>query len=247
MFKVFLTNLGKYNEGELVGEWIDLPISDEELDEVYNRIGINFDEPINGIWYEETFITDYENDVDYEVGEYESIKELNKIAEISENLDENDHKKLAAALELGLINDITEFDPWDFWLAEDITNASELGQYYVDEGNLGEDTMRSYFDYDSYGHDLDDEFSPWDMLDIDPDDEDRIQEVCDEYDVDSIDDINAMKYYGTDTYTGIGMEAVDRYGYPSDISSYFDTEQYGSDIQSEVSGGFSEYGWIEAI
>ncbi|WP_413788539.1 antirestriction protein ArdA, partial [Providencia stuartii] len=25
MISVFITNLGKYNEGELVGEWLELP------------------------------------------------------------------------------------------------------------------------------------------------------------------------------------------------------------------------------
>lgn len=47
----FITNLGKYSEGELVGEWIDFPISDEELDEVKARIGLNAE-------YEEYFFTD---------------------------------------------------------------------------------------------------------------------------------------------------------------------------------------------
>ena len=30
----FITNLGKYNEGYLIGKWIDFPISEEELKEV---------------------------------------------------------------------------------------------------------------------------------------------------------------------------------------------------------------------
>lgn len=29
MMNIYLTNLGKYNEGELVGEWVQLPISNE--------------------------------------------------------------------------------------------------------------------------------------------------------------------------------------------------------------------------
>lgn len=29
-FRVFITNLGKYNEGELVGKWLDLPCDDIE-------------------------------------------------------------------------------------------------------------------------------------------------------------------------------------------------------------------------
>lgn len=53
--RIYLTNLGKYNEGYLIGEWIDLPISNEELQKVLDRIGINEE-------YEEYFITDYEDD-----------------------------------------------------------------------------------------------------------------------------------------------------------------------------------------
>lgn len=30
--KIFLTNLAKYNAGELVGEWVKLGISDESLE-----------------------------------------------------------------------------------------------------------------------------------------------------------------------------------------------------------------------
>lgn len=87
MFRIFLTNLGKYNEGALVGEWVDLPCDD--FDAVYERIGINFDEPIDGIWYEETFITDYENDYGIEVHEYDNLERLNELAERLEDCDED--------------------------------------------------------------------------------------------------------------------------------------------------------------
>ena len=52
-FEAFVTNLGKYNEGELVGEWVKFPITNEEMQEVFKRIGI-------GGRYEEWFITAYE-------------------------------------------------------------------------------------------------------------------------------------------------------------------------------------------
>ena len=29
--KAYVTNLGKYNEGELVGEWISFPVSADEM------------------------------------------------------------------------------------------------------------------------------------------------------------------------------------------------------------------------
>ena len=57
MLKIYLSNLGKYNEGDLVGEWVTLPIGKKELEEVKERIGINEQ-------YEEFFISDYESDID---------------------------------------------------------------------------------------------------------------------------------------------------------------------------------------
>ena len=39
--KIFLTNLGRYVEGCLVGEWVKLPVAEDKLEEVLARIGIN--------------------------------------------------------------------------------------------------------------------------------------------------------------------------------------------------------------
>ena len=94
MLKIYLTNLGKYNEGILQGEWLELPVSQEELKEVFKRIGINEE-------YEEYFITDYKCDF-YEVGEYENLDTLNEIAERIEELDEEESKVVKALMsELG--------------------------------------------------------------------------------------------------------------------------------------------------
>ena len=75
-FEAFITNLGKYNKGYLVGEWVKFPITNEEMQEVFKRIGINRR-------YEEWFITDYEcpDAHIYDLlGEYESLSELNYLA-----------------------------------------------------------------------------------------------------------------------------------------------------------------------
>ena len=37
--KIWIGNLAAYNAGTLRGEWVNLPISDEELQAVYSRIG----------------------------------------------------------------------------------------------------------------------------------------------------------------------------------------------------------------
>lgn len=58
-FEAFVTNLGKYNEGMLVGEWVKLPTTEEEMQKVFERIGIGKQDEF-GQPYEEWFITDYD-------------------------------------------------------------------------------------------------------------------------------------------------------------------------------------------
>lgn len=72
--RIFLTNLGKYNEGELCGEWLKLPCSKEKLAATLVSIGI-------GKYYEEYFITDYDCDIGLEIGEYTNLNALNEVAE----------------------------------------------------------------------------------------------------------------------------------------------------------------------
>ena len=153
MLNIYLTNLGKYNEGELVGEWVELPITEEELDAVKERIGINER-------YEEMFITDYETDVDgLTVGEYDSIQELNDLAEAIENADAD---AIAALIYEG------------YHTAEEITNKLDdvyyigtrdrygnmnldefIGYYLIEDVgvlNIPEE-LQPYFNYEAYGRD----------------------------------------------------------------------------------------------
>ena len=81
-FAAFITNLGKYNEGALVGEWVKFPTTAEELKKVFERIGIGAKDDF-GQTYEEWFITDYDCYVDglYDLlGEYANLDELNYLA-----------------------------------------------------------------------------------------------------------------------------------------------------------------------
>ena len=81
-FEAYITNLGKFNEGELVGEWVKFPTTSEDLQKVFERIGIGSKDDF-GNPYEEWFISDYDCYVDglYEMlGEYESLDELNYLA-----------------------------------------------------------------------------------------------------------------------------------------------------------------------
>lgn len=88
-------NLGKYNEGELVGEWVTFPIDDDDWEEVMKRIGIGSavdeDDPRYGI-YEEIFYADYDSELPlYEMfGEYPTRSRLNELAEAVGDIDDED-------------------------------------------------------------------------------------------------------------------------------------------------------------
>lgn len=62
---VYIANLGRYNEGYLVGAWFTFPIDEEDVKE---KIGLNEQ-------YEEYAIHDTDN-FPIEIGEYISIEEL---------------------------------------------------------------------------------------------------------------------------------------------------------------------------
>lgn len=163
--KAFVTNLGKYNEGELVGEWVEFPISDDEIEEILERIGIDGEE------YEEYFITDYEADFDAAdiLGEYVTLETLNEIAEALENT--SNETSTLAVIEANVPRDAQD-------LLECIENAdnyyvityeeaggdddSDLAWYIVDmDGieSLGRDTLERYFNYESFGRDLSFDFT----------------------------------------------------------------------------------------
>ena len=41
LFEAYITNLGKYNEGELVGETLKFPTTTEEVQALLKRIGVD--------------------------------------------------------------------------------------------------------------------------------------------------------------------------------------------------------------
>ena len=156
--KIFLTNLGKYNEGELVGEWVDLPITRDEMKEVFNRIGVG--KPP----YEEYFITDYESDVTgltEMLGEYENLNELNYLASRLDELGSYDIDVFEAAIEAGIPNDVSDLIDLtnnldDLTLFTDVNDDEDLGYYYADELCAIEipKGMERYFDYEAFGRDI---------------------------------------------------------------------------------------------
>lgn len=164
--KIYVANLGKYNEGWLVGEWVGLPITEEELEELYVRIKVahyNEDGDFvpyyeeDGIIYEETAIHDYETDLTgLEIGEWDSIGDLSDLVEKCEELHEWEYKKLEAILETescGLEQAIEEIDSYN--LIEGVDNDDDLGLYYYEVGCIDiPEHLINYFDFEAYGRDI---------------------------------------------------------------------------------------------
>lgn len=163
-FAAFITNLGKYNEGALVGEWVKFPTTAEELKKVFERIGIGAKDDF-GQTYEEWFITDYDCYVDglYDLlGEYANLDELNYLASKLDDMSQDEYERFQAAMEIGdhtgsiqeLINLTENLDCYDIY--PDIHDHDDLGRYYIEELDAMQvpEHLRNYIDYEAYGRDI---------------------------------------------------------------------------------------------
>lgn len=151
MLKGYITNLGKYNEGHLIGEWVEFPISDEDLEAVYERIGINEE-------YEEIFFTDWECDFDTGLGEYENIEDINELAEALETVEHYaEEAKLESYIEAtgsSLKEALENLDDAIFYPGYTL---EEVAMEYVSECIFTKDTpeiLTRYFDYEAFARDL---------------------------------------------------------------------------------------------
>ena len=163
-FAAFITNLGKYNEGTLVGEWVKFPTTAEELKKAFERIGIGARDDF-GQTYEEWFITDYDCYVDglYDLlGEYANLDELNYLASKLDDMSQDEYERFQAAMEIGdhtgsiqeLINLTENLDCYDIY--PDIHDHDDLGRYYIEELDAMQvpEHLRNYIDYEAYGRDI---------------------------------------------------------------------------------------------
>ena len=179
MIKLYLANLGKYNEGILKGEWVELPLSETELEEAMVNIGVahydkegNFvpyvietDEKGYEYVYEEYAIHDYETDLNISISEYSSLDNLNAIAE---NVEKYELDYVNVLLDDGAIGmkDLIEGDLEEIMqnysfieLEPNMNEEQEVGYAYVDEiyggpEYLSKEILERYFDYEAFGRDI---------------------------------------------------------------------------------------------
>ena len=159
VFEAYITNLGKYAEGQLVGETLKFPATTEEVQSLLKNIGVD------GVRYEEFFITTFDGDVmglyDY-LTEYENLDELNHLAHLISELDSDEIETLEAALNKGdhtssvadIINLVHNLDCYS--LHPGVTDDETLGRIYVEDMELLDvpDNVLPYFDFEAYGRDM---------------------------------------------------------------------------------------------
>ena len=159
VFEAYITNLGKYAEGQLVGETLKFPATTEEVQSLLKNIGVD------GVRYEEFFITAFDGDVmglyDY-LTEYENLDELNHLAHLISELDSDEIETLEAALNKGdhtssvadIINLVHNLDCYD--LHPGVTDDETLGRIYVEDMEAIDvpEHLLNYFDYEAYGRDI---------------------------------------------------------------------------------------------
>lgn len=160
MLKIWVGNLGKYNEGELVGGWIELPQEKENLDKFLKEVvGLNEE-------YEEYLINDFETDLPYKVSEYDSISELNLLAKVAQDVvdmgkvrayidAEGDLSKIELMNVMKQENDIAFYNYTSN--VENATLDAKYGYTLAEAWGLlkimEDNNMSCYFDFDKYGRD----------------------------------------------------------------------------------------------
>ena len=150
-FSVFVENGSVYRDGGMLGVWFELPMSDDELESKFAEIGIAYHDDL--VLNKDYVITDFENNIDYEVGDYEPIGLLNDFAERLQNVD-NLVWLTAYMDETGesLDEAIEHYEDNSVWY--DGMTLEEVAEEFVDETENLSEFARRYFDYEAFANDL---------------------------------------------------------------------------------------------
>jgi hypothetical protein len=110
MLEIYLTDLQSYNEGNLVGKWIKLPLSSFELSQAISEV-LTEGETISGSEdHEEHFITDWawNSHEYYDIDEYHNIYQLNQELQDLQYKPDHELKAIAFLLQEQLATDVED-------------------------------------------------------------------------------------------------------------------------------------------
>lgn len=167
IFRIFAQNLGYYNDGELVGDWIDLPQSPEIIDKYLKEI-VKIDDE-----HEEYEIADVENisPFPYSSIQWASVQDINNLAIIYSTLNKFQKEAIEAHLEYEggdydideLINICLQVDEISYYryyfegieYNQDCSPEVKMGYTMAEENGIYEllekQRILDYFDFEKYG------------------------------------------------------------------------------------------------
>lgn len=169
VLSVYPENLGKYNEGQILGDWIDLPTSEKRIhDFLKDVVGLNED-------YEEYFIADYDIPEEYSFipkNEHCDLYDLNLLATQLNGM----HPKSIESIELYSLRETNlsikdllnitlqihnisygaySFDGMEY--CSNLSNEELFGRTVAEAYGLTDELERKnveqYFDFEAYGKD----------------------------------------------------------------------------------------------
>lgn len=158
--KIYLTDLSAYNQGFLIGSWVSLPISEDELREEIQSILKEGAEACQDVEHEEYFITDYEFDGEafMEIGEYTDPFRINETAEMLEDLSDYDMKRVSFLIKhIGMkLEDAVEYYE-DVVIYENSTLEQIAEDYIYETINMDDipDIIRNNIDFKGIAVDFD--------------------------------------------------------------------------------------------
>lgn len=143
-----------------MGEWVVLPISDERLETILARIGVEYDdENIMDLEGEYFYVEEVKTNFEFINNGY-SLDDLNQIAKHVDMWNGNENEFLAVQDVWGIEFPL-ESEPEDFIFLKGVVAEKEVGDYYLE--NLYEDpdfnefgnlTPYIYVDTEKFGRDI---------------------------------------------------------------------------------------------
>ncbi|HZF70935.1 antirestriction protein ArdA [Sulfuricurvum sp.] len=155
--EIFITDLAAYNNGYLIGEWLSLPMDEDELKTKIDEILTIGAEACGDDEHEEIFLTDYECDY-LEIAEFDNPFKLNEMAEQADGLNDHKLKMVRFLLRNGLVNNFEEaLEKYeDVIIHEDSTMEDVAYEFVNDCYNLNDlpSIIANNIDYESIGREM---------------------------------------------------------------------------------------------
>ncbi len=154
--KIWLGSLAKYNSGELSGEWIELPLTEEELVAVTNKYTAD--------GQGDYFLADWECPIEGIVSEYSNVSELNGVATQLSELADYDLERVKYLVEQECLKFSEAMGSYEDVVIYGGQSLRDVAYTLVEDGLFGEipETIANYIDYEAIARDLQlDGYTEW--------------------------------------------------------------------------------------